>query len=62
MRAPRALEAAERATGGPGTLPEAVCEALTAHHDEAFVAWHEASPAECAYLRSIATRPDGATS
>ena len=59
MRAPRGPW---RLPSGPGTLPEAVCEALTAHRDEAFVAWHEASPAECAYLRSIATRPDGATS
>ena len=49
-----ALAAAERAVGGPGTLPEAVCEALTAHRDTMSGAWHEASEGECAYLRSIA--------
>lgn len=51
--------AAECATGGPGTLPGAVCDALTAHRDAASEAWHEASQAECAYLRSIAPRGAG---
>ena len=49
-----ALAAAERAAGGPGSVPQEIAMALQGHRDTLLEAWHEASGAECAYLRSIA--------
>lgn len=49
-----ALEAAERAAGGPGSVPREIAAALRGHRDTLFAAWQEVTEAEGAYLRSIA--------